>query len=89
MFEEIDAFKPEHIVPGHGHATDINKTREDTYFFLKTLRSSVKTFINQDGQIEDVSSLKEYPFSPYQRLIGFEMLLGRNALHVYMEMEWE
>lgn len=89
VFEEIEALKPEHIVPGHGHATDIKKARADTYTFLKTLRSSVKTFMKQGGQIEDVSSLKEYPLSPYERLIGFEMLLGRNALHVYMEMEWE
>lgn len=56
---------------------------------MKALRSSVKKFMQQGGQIEDVSSLKEYPLSPYERLIGFEMLLGRNALHVYMEMEWE
>jgi len=89
VFENIEILKPEHIVPGHGHATDIKKARADTYVFLKTLRSSVKTFIKQGGQIEDVSQLKEYPLSPYERLIGFEMLLGRNALHVYMEMEWE
>ncbi len=89
VFEEIEALKPKHIVPGHGHATDIKKARADTYIFLKTLRKSVKTFMKQGGQIEDVSSLKEYPLSPYERLIGFEMLLGRNALHVYMEMEWE
>ncbi len=89
VFESIEALKPEHIIPGHGHATKIKKAREDTYIFLKTLRSSVKIFIKQGGQIEDVSSLKEYPLSPYERLIGYEILLGRNALHVYMEMEWE
>ena len=89
VFEEIESLKPQHIVPGHGHATNIKKARADTYVFLKTLRSSVKTFMQQGGQIEDISSLKEYPLSPYERLIGYEMLLGRNALHVYMEMEWE
>jgi len=89
VFEKIEALNPKHVIPGHGHATDMMKARADTYVFLKTLRGSVKTFIKQGGQIEDISSLKEYPLSPYERLIGFEMLLGRNALHVYMEMEWE
>lgn len=89
VFEEIETLKPEHIVPGHGHTTNIKKARADTYAFLNALRSSVKTFMKQGGQIEDISSLKEYPLSSYERLIGYEMLLGRNALHVYMEMEWE
>jgi len=89
VFESIEELKPKHVIPGHGHATDMKKAREDTSVFLKTLRVSVKTFIKQGGQIEDISTLKEYPLSPYERLIGYEMLLGRNALHVYMEMEWE
>ncbi len=89
VFEEIEKLNPNHVVPGHGHATNIKKTRADTYDFLKLLRQSVKTFMDNDGQIEDVSTLKEYPLSPYERLIGYDMLLGRNALHVYMEMEWE
>ncbi len=88
-FEQIEALNPVHIVPGHGHATNINKARKDTYMFLTDLRNSVKQFISDGGKIENVSSLKEYPLSPYERLIGYEMLLGRNALHVYMEMEWE
>jgi len=88
-FESIEKLESEHVVPGHGHATNIKKAKADTYDFLSLLRSSVKEFMRKGGQIENVSSLKEYPLSPYERLIGYEMLLGRNALHVYMELEWE
>ncbi len=88
-FEYISALEPDYVIPGHGHATSIKKAKADTYDFLSLLRSSVKAFIKKGGQIEDVSSLKEYPLSPYERLIGYEMLLGRNVLHVYMELEWE
>ena len=88
-FESIQELEPVHIVPGHGHATNLQKAVADTYDYLSLLRSSVKEFMDKGGKIEDVSSLKEYPLSPYERLIGFEMLLGRNALHVYMELEWE
>lgn len=88
-FEAIRDLKPVYVIPGHGHATDIKKATADTYDYLSLLRSSVKQFIKDGGKIEDVSTLKEYPLSPYERLIGFEMLLGRNALHVYMELEWE
>ena len=88
-FERIAELKPDHVIPGHGHATTMKKATADTYDFLSLLRSSVKEFIKKGGQIENVSSLKEYPLSPYERLIGYDMLLGRNALHVYMELEWE
>ena len=89
VFENIRDLNPIHVIPGHGHATNMKKSTEDTYDYLRLLRSSVKEFMLKGGQIENVSSLKEYPLSPYERLIGFEMLLGRNALHVYMELEWE
>lgn len=45
--------------------------------------------MNGGGEIQDVSSLNQYLLSPYERLIGYDMLMGRNALHVYMELEWE
>ena len=73
----------------YDHAADTTAARADTCTFLQLLRKSVKPFIDQGGQIGNVSSLKEYPLSPYERLIGYDMLLGRNALHVYIELEWE
>ncbi|GMR08610.1 MAG: MBL fold metallo-hydrolase [Gammaproteobacteria bacterium] len=89
-FRMIEALNPEFVVPGHGHATDIKKARADTLDYLLLLRKTVGDFLDKGGQAEDISSLNnESPLSPYERLIGYDMLKGRNALHVYMEMEWE
>lgn len=88
-FRTIEALNPEFVVPGHGHVSDIKKARADTLDYLVLLRKTVGDFLEKGGQAEDVSSLNKYPLSPYERLIGYDMLMGRNALHVYMEMEWE
>ncbi len=89
VFKSMQALNPEHVVPGHGHATDINEAKADTLNYLVLLRQAVRNFIDSGGEIQDVRSLNQYPLSPYERLIGYDMLMGRNSLHVYMELEWE
>lgn len=88
-FKSMQALNPEHVVPGHGHATDMKQAKADTLDYLVLLRQAVRNFINKGGEIQDVRSLNQYPLSPYERLIGYDMLMGRNSLHVYMELEWE
>ncbi len=88
-FRRIEKLKPRHVVPGHGHATDMATARADTLDYLLALRKAVREYIDNGGAIEAVSSLNQYPLSSWERLIGYDMLMGRNALHVYMEMEWE
>ncbi|HID50077.1 MAG TPA: hypothetical protein EYP40_10800 [Chromatiales bacterium] len=50
---------------------------------------AVVTSAARGGDIQDVRSLNEYPLSPFERLIGYDMLMVRNSLHVYLELEWE
>ncbi len=88
-FRKIEKLKPVHVVPGHGHATDMATARADTLEYLVALRKAVRAYMDNEGAIEEVSSLNQYPLSSYERLIGYDMLMGRNALHVYMELEWE
>ena len=88
-FKKMQSLNPEHIVPGHGHATDLKQAKADTLDYLVLLRQAVRNFIKKGGEIQDVRSLNQYPLSPYERLIGYDMLMGRNSLHVYMELEWE
>ena len=89
IFRNIEALEPDYIIPGHGHVTGIKKAKADTLDYLVLLRKAVKDFMKKGGEIEDVSTLNEYPLSPFERLIGYDMLMGRNALHVYMDIEWE
>jgi glyoxylase-like metal-dependent hydrolase (beta-lactamase superfamily II) len=88
-FRAMAALQPAHVVPGHGHATTLQVATADTLDYLVLLRKAVREFIDKGGEIQDVRELNQYPLSPYERLIGYDMLMGRNSLHVYMELEWE
>ncbi len=85
-FELISSLKPAHIVPGHGHVTTLSRARADTLDYIVALRRSIKSLIDEDVGLEEVGKVDQ---SKFHKLIGYEMLKGRNAQQVYQEMEWE
>lgn len=85
-FEAISAFNPASIVPGHGHPTTLDKARSDTYDYLTFIRQAVTQFMDDGGDIADISTIDQSAFS---KLISFDTLAGRNAQRVYSELEWE
>jgi len=85
-FERIGALEPAHIVPGHGHVTDLARARADTRDYLLALRRGIAELIDNGGTLDQVSQVDQ---SRFGRLIGFEMLKGRNANQVFQELEWE
>ena len=86
VYKSMAAYKPEHIVPGHGQATDMATANADTYDYLVFLRASVSTFIENGGDIIDIGNVDQSKFS---RLLNHETLAGRNAQQVFTELEWE
>ena len=86
VFETMAAHKPGHLVPGHGHATDLTRARQDTYNYLVFLRESVADFIESGG---DMSAIGKVNQARFDYLLNFEQLAGRNAQQVFSEMEWE
>lgn len=86
VFDEMAAFNPAHIVPGHGHATDLATARRDTYDYLVNLRTHIGALIDEGGDIIDAPMIDQ---SPWAYLEQFESLAGRNAQATYEEMEWE
>ena len=86
VYKSMAAYKPEHIVPGHGQATDMATANADTYDYLVFLRASVSTFIENGGDIVDIGKVDQSKFS---RLLNHETLAGRNAQQVFTELEWE
>jgi glyoxylase-like metal-dependent hydrolase (beta-lactamase superfamily II) len=86
VFEEIEKLKPKHVVPGHGHATTMEKARADTYDYLVMLRRIVGEFLEQGGGAEDISKLDQ---SKFKYLKVYDQIKGVNALNVYIEMEFE
>ena len=85
-FDAMAAFSPAHIVPGHGHATDMATARADTYQYLKNLRDQIGALLDEGGSILDAPGIDQ---SAWAHLIEFDSLAGRNAQTTFEQMEWE
>ena len=86
VFEAMAAFAPAHVVPGHGHATDLATARDDSYDYLVNMRRQIGTLIDEGGDIMDAPGIDQ---SAWAYLAQFESLAGSNAQATYEEMEWE
>jgi len=85
-FEAMAALEPIHVVPGHGHATDLKQARSDTYDYLIALRRGVADLIDRGLGLDSVSKIDQSKFAYLQ---FYEDLKGPNAHTVFREMEWE
>lgn len=85
-FDTMAALEPLHVVPGHGPVTDLATATRDTRDYLAFLRESVAAFMDDGGDITQISSVDQGRFA---YLADSDMLMGRNALQVYQELEWE
>ena len=85
-YEAMAGYKPQVIVPGHGHPTTLAKANADTYAYLKFLRQSVAAFMQAGGDISEISKIDQ---SQFQYLKNYDVLAGRNAQRVFAELEFE
>jgi len=85
-FESFAALEPNHVVPGHGHATTLDRARADTYDYLVNLRSRIAEHIDAGG---DMIGSVDVDQSAFAYLEQFDALARRNAQQVFSEMEWE
>lgn len=86
VFEAVATLNPIHVVPGHGHATNLAGATADTYDYLVNLRAQMGAFIDEGGDIIESVNVDQAAFS---YLANFEGLAKRNAQQVFSEMEWE
>lgn len=85
-FEAMAAYKPKHLIPGHGKPTNLSQAKKDTYDYLVFLRKSVTEFMDTGKEIADIGSIDQ---SRFNYLANFEAISGRNAQQVFTEIEWE
>jgi len=86
VFETMAAYQPRYLIPGHGQPTNLSRANKDTYDYLVFLRQSVSDFIENGGDMSDISSVDQ---SQFNYLLNFELIAGRNAQQVFTELEWE
>ena len=85
-FEAMAAYNPEHVVPGHGHATDLAGATRDTYDYLVNLRDKMRAYIAAGG---DEFGAPEVDQSAFSDLPHFKDFAGKNALKAFHVLEWE
>lgn len=86
VFENMAAYQPTHIIPGHGAPTNLQTAKKDSYDYLVFLRQSVKDLMDKDGDISEIGKIDQ---KQYNYLKNYNSLAGRNAQKVYAELEWE
>lgn len=86
VYQAMSAFNPKHLIPGHGHATNLDQARKDTYDYLVNLRKAVTNFMESGG---DITEIRNIDHSKFAYLFSYDILSGRNAQQVYTEIEWE
>ena len=85
-FAAIEALNPEHLVPGHGPVTTLERAQADTGDYLKNIRARMRAYIAEGG---DITGSVEVDQSDFAYLDQFDSLARRNAQAVFEQMEWE
>jgi glyoxylase-like metal-dependent hydrolase (beta-lactamase superfamily II) len=86
VYQTMAAYKPKYLIPGHGRATNLSQAKKDTYDYLVFLRKSVAAFMENGGDITEISSVNQ---STHSYLLNYKVLSGSNAQQVFTELEWE
>jgi len=85
-FHAIEKLEPLHVVPGHGHAGDMDKARRDTGNYLDWLIAEVGKALDDWQDLGDtVEQLGEAP--EFARLKFFEGWHKRNINQTYLQLE--
>lgn len=85
-FAAIEALEPDHLIPGHGPPTSLDKARADTRDYLANLRDRMREHIDAGG---DIIGSVDVDQSAFADLDQFDALSRRNAPTVFQQMEWE
>lgn len=85
-FDAIAALKPEHVVPGHGHPTDLKTARAQTRDYLAHVKKNVGAVIKRGGKIAEAIAIDQ---SAFKGLLNFDQLARRNTHQAFILMEFE
>ncbi len=85
-FDAMAALSPQHVVPGHGHASTLEKAKAQTYNYLVHLRKQVAAHLEKGGDMKTVVDVDQTSF---KHLKVYESISKRNAMSVFAQMEFE
>jgi len=85
-YAQLKQLPAKHLVPGHGHATDLARAEQDTGRYLSALYERVKQFIDDGGTLDAISQVDQ---SEFMHLETADQLAGRNAHQVFQQLEFD
>jgi len=59
VFETLASYKPKVIIPGHGAPGTLKKATEETYDYIKFMRSEVAKILDNDGSMQDAAKIDQ------------------------------
>jgi glyoxylase-like metal-dependent hydrolase (beta-lactamase superfamily II) len=86
VFEQMAAYQPETIIPGHGHATSLNTAQKDTYEYLVFLIENVSRMLDEGIELLDAVDLDQ---SQYNYLEVFDQISRKNVQDIYEQLEFD
>jgi glyoxylase-like metal-dependent hydrolase (beta-lactamase superfamily II) len=85
-FDMMAELSPRHVVPGHGSPTTLAEARRDTRDYLSHLRAEVGTILQSGKDVDSAAGIDQ---SAFLHLRNSDQLARRNAMQVFLEMEFE
>jgi glyoxylase-like metal-dependent hydrolase (beta-lactamase superfamily II) len=86
VFKKMAEFNPEHVVPGHGRASDLETSTKDTHDYLVFLKTEIGKILENDGDMLEASKIDQ---SDFHFLSGYQDIAGKNAQWVFEQMEFD
>ena len=86
VFETMASYHPKVIIPGHGAPGSLKKASDETYNYIKFMRTQVAKILDNDGSMLDAKTIDQ---SQYSYLKVYKKMAGRSAQAFYSQMEFE
>lgn len=85
-FSALEALAPEHVIPGHGVAADLDKARAETGDYLKAILEGVREGLADWEELnETVERLGEMP--QFRHLVHYDDWHRMNINRAYLDLE--
>ena len=86
-FKIMAALKPEHVIPGHGHAGNLAKAKADTGDYLDWLLANIAPAVSEMEDIEIV--MDRLTEAPFHHLANYDLLQRQNVNRAFLQLEIE
>ncbi|WP_066045504.1 hypothetical protein [Bathymodiolus septemdierum thioautotrophic gill symbiont] len=80
------SFKPNYIIPGHRHITNLVEASKDTYDYLVFLRDEIRKVVANDDCIMIATNINQDKFNYLKILKALQEKMPNN---VFLQLEFE